>query len=472
MVQTKERIQNFILFFADLICVLVSYYLAGYIWLWVYKGFKGDFAMNQMHSNVSTILISYLLLLIIETGVKDFTGRGYLVELKEVIKKNLLYACIIAIYELLRRKEELFPRGVYVIMLFISIALIYGVRLLIKKIMVSHNKSGNAIRMITITTSDRARKNANLKSDDSDWMRRLDSLIILDKDMIGESIDGIPVVASKDTVTEYIKREVADEVYIDIGYEKIEELRALILELEDMGVTVHIRIDILDRFSDFDVVLGRLGDNVVATFAHRFYAYKKLLIKRTADIIGSIVGIIIMLVLLPFVAIAIKVDSPGPIFFKQKRVGKGGRYFNIYKFRSMYADAEDKKKELEEANEMSGLMFKVTNDQRITKVGKFLRKSSIDELPQFVNVLKGDMSLVGTRPPTIDEFRQYQGHHRRRLTMKPGITGMWQAYGRNTVTDFEDVVKMDLQYIDNWSLTLDVKILIKTIITVLKEGGR
>ncbi|MBQ8166209.1 MAG: sugar transferase, partial [Lachnospiraceae bacterium] len=165
-------------------------------------------------------------------------------------------------------------------------------------------------------------------------------------------------------------------------------------------------------------------------------------------------------------------DSPGPIFFKQKRVGKGGRYFNIYKFRSMYADAEDKKKELEEANEMSGLMFKVTNDQRITKVGKFLRKSSIDELPQFVNVLKGDMSLVGTRPPTIDEFRQYQGHHRRRLTMKPGITGMWQAYGRNTVTDFEDVVKMDLQYIDNWSLTLDVKILIKTIITVLKEGGR
>ena len=418
------------------------------------------------------MLVSYLLLIVIDTGAENFTSRGYFVELKEVIKKYILFACIIAIYELLRRKEELFPRGVYVIMFVLVIVSVYSCRLIIKRVLINHNKSGNAIRLIAITTKERAERNSSLREDTADWMRRLDSFAIVDQDMTGQEIGGIPVVASAETVMTYIRRGVADEVYIDIGYDSVEHLRPMILELEDMGVTVHIKIDIMDAFSDFDVAFGKLGDSVVATFAHRLYAYKKLFIKRCADIVGSIIGIIIMSICMIFVAPAIKLDSPGPIFFKQKRVGKGGRFFYIYKFRSMYVDAEERKRELAAENEMQGLMFKVTDDTRITKVGKFLRKTSIDELPQFINVLKGDMSLVGTRPPTIDEFKQYAGHHKRRLTMKPGITGMWQAYGRNTVTDFEDVVKMDLQYIDNWSLSLDIKILFKTVFTVLKETGR
>lgn len=472
MVQTKERIQNFILFFSDLICTVVSFYVAGYIWLWCYKGFDGSFAMDQMRDNTLTIFVSYILLAIIDTDSDDFTGRGYLLELKSVVKKEIFYACIIAIYELLRRKDELFPRGVYVITFVFAIITIYVTRIVIKRILINHNKSANAIRMLVITRSDRAERDLALKKDESDWMRRLDAFIIIDQNMVGQNIDGVPVVASAETMMEYIRLGVADEVYIDIDYEKVESLRPLIMELEDMGITVHIRIDLLDTFSDFDVALGTLGGSTVATFAHRLFAYKKLFVKRAADIVGGLVGLCIMLVCLPFVAIAIKIDSPGQVFFKQRRVGKGGRYFNIYKFRSMYMDAEDRKKDLKAENEMQGPMFKITNDQRITRVGSFLRKTSIDELPQFINVLKGDMSLVGTRPPTIDEFKQYAGHHRRRLTMKPGITGMWQAYGRNTVTDFEDVVKMDLQYIDNWSLTLDIKILFKTVITVFKEGGK
>ena len=472
MIQTKERIQNFILFFADLLCVVVSFYLAGIIWLFWYKGLEHAFAWNQMNENVLTVLVSYLLLSVIDSGAENFTGRGYLIEFRAVLKKYVLFACIIAIYELLRRKEELFPRGVYVIMFGMVIVSSYICRIVIKKILIGHNRSGHAIRLIVITTKDRAEKNLSLREDRADWMRRLDSFIIVDEDMVGSKIGDIPVVATADTLMDHIRKGVADEVYIDIGYQNIEHLRPMILELEDMGVTVDLRIDVLDAFGDFDVAFGRLGGNVVATFAHRLYAYKKLFSKRCADILGSIVGILIMTVCMIFVAPAIKLDSPGPIFFKQKRVGKGGRYFYIYKFRSMYVDAEERKKELASENEMQGLMFKVTDDTRITKVGKFLRKTSIDELPQFLNVLKGDMSLVGTRPPTLDEFEQYAGHHKRRLTMKPGITGMWQAYGRNSVTDFEDVVKMDLQYIDNWSLSLDIKILFKTIITVLKEGGR
>ena len=143
----------------------------------------------------------------------------------------------------------------------------------------------------------------------------------------------------------------------------------------------------------------------------------------------------------------------------------------MYKFRSMYRDAEERKKALMEQNEMKGLMFKMTDDPRITKVGRFIRATSIDELPQFFNVLKGDMSLVGTRPPTVDEFMQYAGYHKRRLSIKPGITGLWQVSGRSNIEDFEDVVKLDLEYIDNWSLALDIKILFKTVLVVFKKDG-
>lgn len=172
-----------------------------------------------------------------------------------------------------------------------------------------------------------------------------------------------------------------------------------------------------------------------------------------------------------FVAPIIYIKSPGPIFFKQVRIGKNGKKFNIYKFRSMYMDAEERKKELMSQNEMEGLMFKMENDPRVTKVGKFIRKTSIDELPQFWNILKGEMSLVGTRPPTEDEFLQYEGYHRRRLNMTPGLTGLWQVSGRSDTKNFEEIVAMDVEYIDNWSLKEDIKILFKTVGVVLKGKG-
>ena len=196
-------------------------------------------------------------------------------------------------------------------------------------------------------------------------------------------------------------------------------------------------------------------------------------LRRFQDILFSLIAIIILSPVMLITVISIIIDDPkgGPVF-SQIRVGKNGKEFKMYKFRSMVVDAEDRLKELLEENEMDGPVFKIADDPRITRVGKFIRKTSIDELPQFINVLKGDMSLVGTRPPTVNEFKQYEGHHKRRLSMKPGLTGMWQAYGRNTVQDFEDVVKMDLEYIDNWSIGLDFKIIFKTILTVFTVGGK
>ncbi|MBQ2388056.1 MAG: sugar transferase, partial [Clostridia bacterium] len=176
--------------------------------------------------------------------------------------------------------------------------------------------------------------------------------------------------------------------------------------------------------------------------------------------------------------------SPGPIFFSQERVGKNGKKFKIYKFRSMYLDAEDRKQELKENNRVKdGMMFKVDFDERIignkilpdgthkTGIGDFIRRTSLDEFPQFINVLKGEMSLVGTRPPTLDEWEKYELHHRARLATKPGITGMWQVSGRSKITDFEEVVKLDTKYITEWDFKLDIKILLKTIVIVLKQDG-
>ena len=190
------------------------------------------------------------------------------------------------------------------------------------------------------------------------------------------------------------------------------------------------------------------------------------------DIAGGFVGLMITAVLFPFVAIAIKTKSPGPVLFCQERIGKNGRKIRIYKFRSMYTDAEKRKQELMDQNEMQGYMFKIKEDPRIIPgVGEFIRKTSIDEFPQFWNVLKGDMSLVGTRPPTVEEYEQYDMHHLVRMSIKPGLTGLWQVSGRNEITDFEEVVKLDTKYIEEWSLNLDIKILMRTVGVMFQGGG-
>ena len=189
------------------------------------------------------------------------------------------------------------------------------------------------------------------------------------------------------------------------------------------------------------------------------------------DIGGGIVGIIFTAVLTVILGPIIYIQSPGPIFFSQERVGKNGRKFRIYKFRSMYPDAEKRKKELMEKNKMQGFMFKMDNDPRVTPIGKFIRKTSLDEFPQFFNILKGDMSLVGTRPPTVDEYEQYERHHKVRLAAKPGLTGLWQVSGRSDIVDFEEVVALDKKYIEEWNIGLDLKILCQTVKVVVTGKG-
>lgn len=206
-----------------------------------------------------------------------------------------------------------------------------------------------------------------------------------------------------------------------------------------------------------------------------------MLVKRLFDIIGGLIGSFFALILIAIIGPKIKKESPGPILFRQTRIGLNGKRFTFYKLRSMYMDAEERKQELMSQNRVSdGMMFKMDFDPRIignkivdgkqvTGIGEKIRSSSLDEFPQFFNVLKGDMSLVGTRPPTEDEWEKYKYHHRARLATKPGLTGMWQVSGRSQITDFEKVVKLDTEYINNWSIGLDLRILLKTIKAVVKK---
>ena len=227
-------------------------------------------------------------------------------------------------------------------------------------------------------------------------------------------------------------------------------MKKLVADLEQMGVTCNCCIHTFS-IDGVERSIETFGNRPVVSYTKTTIDFRQALVKRAIDIAGSLVGLIITAVITPFVALAIRIESPGPIFFAQERVGRNGRRFKIYKFRSMYIDAEERKKELMEKNQMSGLMFKMDDDPRITKVGQ--------------------MSLVGTRPPTVDEFNQYNLHYKRRLSMTPGLTGMWQVSGRSSITDFDEVVKLDLEYIDNWSVGLDIKILFMTVVTVLFRRG-
>lgn len=258
------------------------------------------------------------------------------------------------------------------------------------------------------------------------------------------------------------------ENVIDRKHVEVEKISSACLE---MGITVHAVISSAD-FSARNIMIEDIAGYKVLSQNCLIVDEWKLVLKRLIDIIGSCVGCVITLALSIFIGPIIKKSSPGPIFFAQDRIGRNGRRFRIYKFRSMHVGAEEQKEKLLSKNQISGQAFKVENDPRIIQgIGTFIRKTSIDEFPQFFNVLRGEMSLVGTRPPTVDEWETYELHHRKRLAVKPGITGLWQVSGRNKIKDFEEIVRLDTKYIAEWSIWLDLSIIIKTIGVVIKGDG-
>ncbi|MGI6677918.1 MAG: sugar transferase [Dehalobacterium sp.] len=272
-------------------------------------------------------------------------------------------------------------------------------------------------------------------------------------------------------LNQILKEKEVNEVIFTVPARYFSQIEKYALMCEEMGITTSLALE-LSEFKISQIRLSSIGTLPMLTFHSVCLDAYQLFYKRLFDLLGAVVGLLGTGLLALFIVPAIKLESKGPAFFAQDRMGLNGRVFKLYKFRSMTVDAEKKKKDLMNQNEIkNGLMFKMKEDPRVTNVGKFLRATSLDELPQFFNVLKGEMSLVGTRPPTLDEVAKYDNHHWRRISIKPGITGMWQISGRSQITDFEEIVKLDIKYIDNWSLWLDLKIIYKTILVVFKKSG-
>ena len=299
-----------------------------------------------------------------------------------------------------------------------------------------------------------------------------------------EEIDHVPVVAGKYGLIPWVRQHAVDEVFFFANDISSQDVVSAVQAFVKMGISVHLNLPTATGLNAavkaadaayYPYIVKELSlfmDKApMLSYTPPQYKMRYLIIKRLMDMAGGVVGSVIAALLYIILGPIIKLDSPGPVLFAQERVGKNGRLFKIYKFRSMYIDAEARKAALMQENEMSGPMFKMKEDPRITRVGKFIRKTSLDEFPQFFNVLKGDMSLVGTRPPTVEEFKQYADYQKRRLSRKPGITGMWQVSGRSEIKDFEDVVRLDCAYIDNWSLRLDIEILLKTVMIVFTGRG-
>ena len=473
MNQSREKMQNICIMAIDLICLLLSYVMAGYLWLGIIKGAAYEALRRDLYGDISAMIIAYAVTALLFNFNQEFIKRGKLIEIIQVIKSNIIIAAVMAVVIFLKHENSDLSRGVYMVMICLNVVVTYGVHRLFKTYLLKYYKNSRAnTQLFVVTTLDRASKVIKEMDSNSVWGNRICSIAIIDRDMVGQKIDGVEVAATFDSMVTYAKEQIVDEVFIDVPYDSGKSLTDIVTKFEGMGATVHLNIEVLEQFSNFSKSVNQLGSIPVITFANNVYDYRQLFIKRLMDIVGSIVGLAITGVITIFLAPILKLESPGPLFFKQKRVGKNGRYFYIYKFRSMYVDAEERKKELMDKNKMDGLMFKMDNDPRITKVGRFIRKTSIDELPQFFNVLKGDMSLVGTRPPLPGEVSEYEIHHRARLAIKPGITGMWQVSGRSDITDFEEVVRLDTKYIKEWTPALDIKILFKTVKTVLgKEGS-
>lgn len=364
--------------------------------------------------------------------------------------------------------DNSFSRLFYGVFAIIEFACIFGLRLALKLRYKIRSKTKKAYRRIVVAGNEHlADKFTQYIKSHPELPIEIIGYIQVDND---HKLKYGKVLGKIENLVDIIKENYVDEVVFALPRDYIGEVEKYVLECEEMGITASMLLDLYD-LKIAKTMVSQIGTMPVLSFYTVALSDVQIFIKRIMDIFGAIVGLAITGIVLIFVGPAIWLEDKGPIFFAQNRVGRNGRIFKCYKFRSMYTDAEERKKELMKYNEMKGHIFKIKDDPRITKVGKFIRATSIDELPQFWNVLKGDMSLVGTRPPTVDEVNNYENYHRRRISIKPGITGMWQVNGRNALEDFEEIVRLDTSYIDNWSIWLDIKILLKTVWVVFARTG-
>lgn len=474
--EKREKLQYVILFVSDAASLTAAFLLAW--WVCRLIGKMPRTRPGEVQSYVLMISISYLCEFLFVNRTRDFWRRNTREEFMNCLKSMFFMGAVMSVLLILSRSGFARGRYLFVLLVIFAVLLMFGVRCAIKKWLQTYFYRLNYASMVAVIGTV-GRVEDLIKELKRDFSKKIQGVVIFGVGHGLKEVDHIPVVGGRDDFMNWVKSIPLDEVYVNVPSAYTEEMMPFIAEMESMGLDVHMNVPILELYLHDGRVesphirkeLETVAGIPFVTLSETSHAFDMMVIKRLMDVVGSIIGILISIPVILLVAIPLKIESPGPLFFKQTRVGLNGREFRIYKLRSMYKDAEQRKKELMSRNKMSGQMFKVDNDPRITRVGRFIRRTSIDELPQFLNVLIGDMSLVGTRPPTKDEYKRYESRHLRRLSMKPGITGLWQISGRSNIRDFEKVVEYDTRYIDNWSIWLDMRILLKTVQVVITGRG-
>ena len=422
----------------------------------------------DIHGPLPFLMVVHVISYYVSDYSKNFKYRSSAEELIQTIKYEFVYL-LLAVVILPLLTPYLPYLSLYNLLWIVgcNTLFILVLNLFIRKVwkFLSHMKKYTQ-RILLVTT--RARVERVLKQLSTYDYGYVSAVSIVDDEHFESS--NFTIVTLDNLVT-YATRSVVDQVVINLPSESF-LIADFVSRFETMGLPVAVNIAALDFVTNSEKAIQQFGDSSVVNFSTTFYRSSDIALKRVIDIIGSLVGLIICGLVSIFLVPLIKRDG-GPAIFVQDRVGRNGRVFKFYKFRSMRVDAEEIKKDLMSQNQMQGGMFKIENDPRITKIGHFIRKTSLDELPQFWNVLKGDMSLVGTRPPTLDEYMTYTPEQKRRLSFKPGITGLWQISGRSNIKNFDEVVKLDVTYLDGWTIWKDIEILLKTIkVVFMKDGAK
>lgn len=453
----------------DYIALILSFFIS-------YTSRIGTFSSFFKSSSYKTLLV---IIILVNVSVNFFfepyrniLKRSYLKEIKSVVVYVLLNVLLLSSIMFMTKTGTVFSR----LVVFFTY-LYYGILLYVFRQSRKHYISFR--RKATVTYSDKKmllitdRKNidkliVNINNYNFEGYD-IDGIAFIDEDRKGEVLEGYKVIANKDDVLSYVCHNWVDEVFIAMSLNFVP--REILVGLATAGVTTNILIRKLDEFEGQEQTIKKIFNENVLTTSIRPRSNYQIFMKRLLDVVGGIIGSIITILLAVIIGPIIKYKSPGPIFYKQERIGLNGRRFYMYKFRSMRTDADDLKESLMAQNIIQdGMMFKIKDDPRIIPgIGEFIRKTSIDEFPQFFNVVKGEMSLVGTRPPTVDEWVKYKLEHRIRMAIKPGITGLWQINGRSKITDFNKVIEYDTKYINNWTLALDIEILFKTVISLLSR---
>ncbi len=466
MQRENERLYNNVLILADIIISILTFFAAYYIKVFddvVIKTVKHQYILLGL----LIIPVWYVLLKIISIQTTQRV-KAYSIIFIEYFLTIIIGISILFIF-IFTFKLNFISRIVILVFGILNLFLLSAIKILIVK----YNKNlfikGKNVKNIIIIADEESITFIEKLVSEKYWGFNIFG-IYSDSEIINNKYcDRFLIINEEEKLYNTIEKQIIDEVIYCKNDINKEQIKKLIFICGEIGITLQLQSELFSTIASKSN-LNYMGDFPIITFEVTSADYFALKIKTIFEYIFSLLAVLVFTPVFLIIAILIKSESKGPVFFKQKRVGLHGRTFTMLKFRTMQENAEELKKDLLTMNEVDGPVFKIKNDPRITKIGSFLRKTSLDEFPQFFNVLQGDMALVGPRPPVPEEVALYERHQLRRLSMKPGITCIWQASERNNFS-FEEWIKLDLQYIDNWSLKLDFILILKTINAIFKRTG-